>query len=84
MKYRDRDNRAMAVIMVSIFLALTLLLFASCEDDVCNCEYVTYDDGVETYRSTWDASCKDELLDESVFTYSDGTKSYSRTEIQCK
>ena len=70
--------------MKKLIIVLFVSFLFSCEDDVCNCEYVTYDDGVETFRSTWDASCKDELLDESVFTYSDGTKSYSRTEIQCK
>ena len=65
-------------------LIIASLLIMSCEDEVCNCDYVSYDDGVETYRSTWDASCEDEILDEAVFTLSDGTKIYSRTEIQCK
>ncbi len=80
MKYRDNILTGLMVVLAF----LVLIFLASCEDNVCNCEYVTYDDGVETYRSTWDASCKNETIDESVFTYSDGTKSYSRTEIQCK
>ena len=56
----------------------------SCTDDNCNCQYVVYDDGKETYRSTWDASCSDELISESIYTYDDGTTTYSRTLIECE
>ena len=72
-------------LLAVVGLLFLVIFMSSCEEDeVCNCEYVNYDDGVETYRSSWDASCYNEVLDESVYTYSDGTKSYSRTEIQCK
>ena len=56
----------------------------SCESFKCDCEYVTYTDGRETYRSSWDASCGDETLSTSTYTNYDGTKSYSKTVIECK
>ena len=74
------------ILGVLLYIAIFTLVFIQlgCTEDICDCEYVSYDDGIETYRSSWDASCENEVIDESVYTYSDGTKTYSRTEIQCK
>lgn len=67
-------------------LLLAALLFTACEEEeeMCDCDYITYEDGKETYRSTWDASCEDEVLSESTFTYSDGSTVRTRTVIKCK
>jgi len=70
--------------MKKLIIVLALVL-TSCEDVFkCDCEYVTYDNGVETYRSSWDASCSDEVLSTSTYTSYDGSTIRSRTVIECK
>ena len=73
---------------ILLVLVAVLAITACDEGDLldisCDCEYVTYDNGRETYRSTWDASCNSEVLSRSTYTSYDGTVINSVTQIECK
>ena len=63
-------------------ITILCLFFISC--DQCDCEYVTYENGIEIGRQYWNQNdCKDETL--SVYTYynSDGQLIQVRTVIEC-
>ena len=74
--------------MVLVVLVLAIGFVSCSEGDLfdvsCDCEYVTYDNGVETFRSSWDASCDDEVLNTSTYTYSDGSTVTTVTKIECR
>ena len=58
------------------------LFFISC--DQCDCEYVTYENGIEIGRQYWNQDdCEDQTL--SVYTYYnfDGQLIQVRTVIEC-
>jgi len=74
---KNKNNTSIALLIALAFLVL--LFLASC----CKCDYVTYRDGKEVYRSSWDETCKDETLNESVYTRPNGTRVYSKTVIEC-
>lgn len=59
------------------------ILFYSCETAICDCEYVSYENGKESYRSSWDASCEDEVLSTSTYTHYDGSTTRTVTKIEC-
>lgn len=75
------------------YLALLLLLLASCAPEVedCNCTYVQYDkspnssEWKETYTSTWDFyPCEVGLLDKSTYTDFEGKTWETKTRIECR
>lgn len=68
-----------------LFTVFTLTILNSCDTlEACDCDYVTYDNGKETYRSSWDASCGDEVLSRSTFTHYDGSVTKTITQIECR
>ena len=46
------------------------LFFISC--DQCDCDYVIYENGMETYRQYWNQDCEDQTLSSETYYDFDG------------
>ena len=57
------------------------LFFISC--DQCDCEYVTYENGIEIGRQYWNQDCEDQILSSYTYYNFDGQLIQVRTVIEC-
>jgi len=57
------------------------LFFISCNQ--CNCEYVTYENGIEIYRQDWSQHCEDQTLSGGTYYNSEGQYTHLITAIEC-
>ena len=68
--------------MQNLISILYLCMFAiSC--DQCDCEYVTYENGIEIGRQYWNQDCEDQILSSYTYYNFDGQLIQVKTAIEC-
>ena len=57
------------------------VFFISCNE--CDCDYVTYENGIEIYRQDWNQHCEDQILSGDTYYNFEGQIIYLTTVIEC-
>ena len=57
------------------------LFFISCNQ--CDCNYVTYENGIEIYRQDWSQDCEDQTLSGYTYYNFEGQIIHLTTVIEC-
>ena len=68
--------------MKNLITILCLCFFwFSC--DQCDCDYVTYENGIEIFRQDWSQDCEDQTLSGNTYYNPEGQIVHLITVIEC-
>ena len=62
-------------------ISILCLCFISCNQ--CDCDYVTYENGIEIGRQDWSLHCEDQTLSGYTYYNSEGQIIHLTTVIEC-